>query len=191
MSHVEFYFDAGPHEYTLKSGRVLPHITGMLERTGWIDDRWYTEESSERGTHVHKLTADYDLGALSPEQCVSRYRGYLLAHVEAMKIIRPEILEVETPRVHPGFLFGGRLDRVWKVYRQYTVGELKSGAEEKAHRIQTALQAILVSAEYGLPPEAWARMCLYLTPKGRFKLVQHDRRADFDEAYRIIRQCCA
>src|SRR5574341_1863405 len=49
-SELPFRFDALNHEYlSVATGEVFPHITGMLEQTGWIDDRWYTEESSDRG----------------------------------------------------------------------------------------------------------------------------------------------
>jgi hypothetical protein len=78
-----FRFDAVNHEYIdPSSGSVFPHITGMLQQTGWIDDTWYTEESSARGRAVHRLTADFDLGALHVDSCVSRYRPYLLGHVK-------------------------------------------------------------------------------------------------------------
>lgn len=188
---TEFFYDDETHAYTLPDGRRLPHITGMLKTCGLIDDRWYTEESSERGVAVHKLTADYDLGALAVSDCVSVHRGYLLGHVQAMSILRPEILDVEIPRVHPAFLFGGRLDRVLRAYQLLTVYEIKSGGPEPSHPIQTALQAILASAEYGLPPESWARLCCYLTTRGKFRIVTHDNRRDFDEARRIIRRCCS
>lgn len=187
---VEFHYDDDKHEYTDAAGETLPHITGMLERCGWIDDRWFKEEHSIRGTAVHKLTADYDLGALDPKSCTSHYKGWLLGHVKCMSILRPEILEVEVPRIHPDFRFGGRIDRILKVYRQLTISEIKSGGPEKAHQIQTALQAILASVEYGLPAEAWPRYAEYLQRDGKFKFVPHDKRADFDEAYRIIRRCC-
>jgi hypothetical protein len=39
----------------------------MLEKTGWVDDLWMTEDGQgARIGAVHKLTADYDLGALDP-----------------------------------------------------------------------------------------------------------------------------
>ena len=189
MQAVAFSFDAAAHEYRA-GGAVLPHITGMLEQTGWIDDRWFKEEHSIRGQAVHKLTADYDLGALEPKSCTSHYKGWLLGHVEAMKILRPEILEVETPLVHSKFRFGGRPDRVARVHGQLGILELKSGGKEKSHPIQTALQAILASEEHSLPPEAWARYCIYLKPNGKFKCERHDRGSDFTEAYAIIRRCC-
>jgi hypothetical protein len=191
LERATFRFDAQHHDYIdLETGDVMPHITGMLERAGLIDDTWYTEESSARGTAVHKLTADYDLGALDVATCVSRYRGYLLGHVTAMQILQPEILSVEEPIVHPVHRFGGRPDRDVIIRRLRGVLEIKSGGEEKSHQIQTALQAELVALEAGIPPEGLQRTCLYLKDKGKFKVVEHKDRRDFDEARRVIRLCC-
>lgn len=194
---VKFRFDARNHEYIdIETGAVFPHITGMLDRAGLVDDLWFTEESSERGTCVHKLTADFDLGAMDPATCVSVHRGYLLGHVAAMKVLKPEIIAVEEPFVHPTFRYGGRLDRDLKIYGIRGTLEIKStAAPAKSHRIQTALQAILLEAKTGIPAEDLGRWCLYLTPKGRYKLVDHnrdpfDKAKDFLEARAIIRMCC-
>jgi hypothetical protein len=188
---VPFRFDGCRHAYIpLDTGEEIPHITGMLERTGWIDDRWYSSDSSERGQAVHALTATYDLGGLDPATCVSRYRPYLLGHVKAMQIIRPEWRHVEEPLVHPFLRFGGRPDRVGLIYRAQGVMEGKSGQPERSHQVQTALQAILAAPELGLPPEALVRYALYWRDNGRFKLEQHIDRRDFDEAHRVIKRCC-
>lgn len=192
---TQFRFDPAAHEYTDDVGRVLPHITGMLERCGWIDSTWYTEESSVRGQAVHRLTADYDLQALDVASCVSRYRPWLLAHVAAMGVLRPTWDAVEAPAVHPTFRFGGRPDRVGRVFNAHTILDLKSNDKvwniEKATPIQTALQAILCSATRPLPAEAWTRYALYLRPNGKYRLKEHtETRKDFDEAYRIIAKCC-
>ena len=187
-----FRFDESTHKYCdLITGEVFPHITGMLNVTGWIDDRWFSEESCDRGKAVHKLTADYDLGALTNvETCVSRYKGWLLGHVAAMRAIRPVWLGVEEPIAHPKHRFGGRPDRVGTIYALAGVLEVKSGPPARGHQIQTALQAILVSGRLRLPDAAVARFALYLTKNGKWKLEQHKERRDFDEAYRIIRVCC-
>lgn len=191
---TSFRFDDAAHEYLdTATGEVLPHITGMLDRTGWIDDRWYTEESCERGRQVHSLTAAYDLGAIAdPRAEVSKYKGWLLAHVKAMNTIapRPEIHAVEEPSVHPTLHFGGQPDRRGLYYRLRGVLEIKSGGPERSHQIQTALQAILEAPKYGIPPEAMIRLCLYLKDNGKFKLEEHKARRDFDEARRVIRVCC-
>jgi hypothetical protein len=191
MTPVAFRFDAGPHAYiAVDTGETLQHITGMLEKTGWVDDLWFTEESRDRGTAVHQLTADYDLGALDVQTCVTPYRGYLLSHVAAMGILRPEILAVEEPIVHPVYRFGGRPDRVERIYQAVAVLEGKSGAKTKAHGVQTALQAMLVAVRTGLPVEAIARYCLYWQGNGRFKLEEHKDRRDLTEARRVVRVCC-
>lgn len=191
---VNFRFDANQHEYLdLDAGEVLPHTTGMLEQCGWCDDRWYTEQSCERGSAVHRLTADYDLEALDPATCVSRYRGYLMGHVQASAILQPTWTHVEVPLVSSRFRYGSRPDRVGSalLWSGATgILEIKSGAVEPAHAIQTALQAILLEEWIHLPAEHILRYALYLKPEGKYQLFAHDNRRDFDEARRIIRRCC-
>lgn len=186
---LAFKFDANLHEYLIEAtGEVLPHITGLLECSGLVDDRWYTEQSSDRGTAVHQLTADFDLKLIDLDSCVSRFRPYLLAHVEAMKVVKPELLQVEEPHVHRRLRFGGRPDRIVKVYGQRATWELKTGPPERSHPIQTALQAILDSDRCGLPPDSIARYCCYLKPNGKYKVERHLKVGDFDEALRIIKR---
>lgn len=186
-----FRFDDRRHEYIdPANGAIFPHITGMLEETGWTDSTWYTEESRIRGSAVHRLTAHMDLGALDVASCKSRYRGWLLAHAAVMDKLRPTVLEVEQPRVHPLHRYGGRPDRVWRYAGALAIPEIKSGDFEKSHPIQTALQAILVERQYGIPAEAFLRFGLYLKQSGGHKVMQFKERRDFDEARRIIKCCC-
>ena len=65
----------------------------MLEQAGWVDSRWYTLSSCERGSCVHRLTADLDLGAIAdPSTVVSKYGGWLQAHADFNARVKPEIL---------------------------------------------------------------------------------------------------
>lgn len=190
-----FRFDKASHTYTdLLTGEELPYISAMLERGGWHPYQFYTEESRDRGTAVHSLCADYDLEALDLATCTSKYKGYLLAHVAAVGILRPTFHSIEEPRVHPRFRFGGRPDRGMTMDLLGGVWEVKSGQEEKGHRIQTALQAILEETETRVPAESQARVCCYVKANGKFKVIQHHKepghRRDFDEARRIVRLCC-
>jgi len=185
-----FRFDAVNHEYIdPSSGGVFPHITGMLQQTGWIDDTWYTEESSARGRAVHRLTADFDLGAIDVATCVSRYRPYLLGHVKVHGMLSPTWYSIEEPLVHPKLHFGGRPDRIGLVTNLVAVFEIKTGPFTKAHPIQTALQAILAELTTRVPAESIARFGEYLKPSGRGTVERFDKRADFDEARRIIKRC--
>lgn len=186
MSELPFTYDDARHEYRV-DGRTVPHITGMLLAAGLVDTRWFTDEASTRGTHIHKLTADYDLGALELGDCVSRYRGYLLGYAQAVTALKPEFLEVEMPAIHPTYHYGGRPDRVAKVFKKLSIWEIKSGLHAPAHGVQTALQAILRAPDYDLPAELWARFCVYLGPTGRYRVEQHEQQSDFATARRLIR----
>jgi len=184
-----FRFDRERHEYTLvETGQVVPHITELLKRSGWVDDEWYTEEGRRRGSAVHDMTAQWDTGAMTTPPKDHPYAPWLMAHIDAMQLLQPMFLAVEQPIVHPQYLYGGRPDRIARFRGVRCVIELKTGAKDKAHRVQTALQAILDAVDSKLPPHATARWMLYLQPTGRWKFEEHQDRRDFDEAYRIIRE---
>ncbi len=105
---------------------------------------------------------------------VGEFRPYLLAHVEAMRVLKPTVLHVEVPWIHRRYRFGGRLDRAWLLWGARAIVDLKSGEHEKWHRVQTALQAMLAEQETGVPAHAWRRYGLHLKANGRYKLLPHD-----------------
>ena len=184
------HFDRETHAYTLDGAPVV-HITGMLKAAGYVDEEWFTEESRERGTLVHRLATDYDLGALpTPAALECPYKGWVLAHVAAMEAIRPTWAHVETAFISPQYRYGGRPDRVGRVFGAQAVLDLKTGAATKATPIQTALQAILVAPVLRLPAVNIVRFALHLKAAGRWTLVEHTDRHDFDRAYEIIQVCC-
>lgn len=199
LAPVTFNFDHEAHVYTV-DGQPVPHITGMLQQVGLVDDLWFTEESCERGIAVHDLTAAYDLGALDPRSLVSRYRPYVVAYVGAMQLLKPTHLAIEEPEVHPQIMFGGRPDRVSKVQRVTSVIELKSGPPAKrvkfaghwttSHQVQTALQAILVAWRYRLEPEMFGRYAVYPKQSQRFSIETHRERSDFHCAREVLKECC-
>jgi len=183
-----FHFDAATHTYSDQVGEV-PGITRLLTLAGEIDDEWYTEESSERGRAVHKLTAEYDLGVITNEDLphlVSAYKNYLLGHVEVMQIIQPNWVHVETAMFHRELRFGGTPDRGGTVYNAASVWEIKSGLRTKAHPLQTAFQALLLAEECRLPPQSIQRYCCYLQPNGRYKVEGHGNQADFAKVLGIL-----
>lgn len=190
-----FRFDAAEHLYSL-DGALIPSITQMLERTGHISEAYYTAESAERGHEVHQLCAAWDLGAiedLAGFQSV-RYKGWLLAYVAFGKTVPHIWTSIEEAYANVELRFGGRPDRVGKVWGVEAIVDLKSGGPEEWHGLQTALQDILIG---GLPVGVRKRYGLYLQKNGRFRFIPHDGsnpscsqgRGDYDEAYRIIREC--
>jgi hypothetical protein len=184
---VVFRYQDVEHVYTV-DGIRRRSITELLKLAGLVDDRWFTDASRIRGTAVHDLTSHFDLGALDVASCVSEYKGWLLAYVDAMQKFRPEWDEVEVPRVHPTRRFAGRPDRVGSVFNLRTIMEIKTGVVEYSHQVQTAMQAILVSASDPLPADHWQRLTIYLRGDGKWKLQPHRDRKDFQVAERILKE---
>ena len=194
---LNFTFDPVEHVYAVAgTGERLPNITGLLERDGLIDTEWFTEESRIRGSAVHRLTADVDLGALEDVHSLAgtdaKYSGWVQAHIKAMSLIRPaRFTHIEVPMAHEHWRFAGTPDRGAEVYGALSIIEIKSGDHEPAHEIQTALQAILFEQEWGIPAESIQRFGLYLKSNGKFKFQPFERRSDFDRARTIIHKYCA
>lgn len=185
-----FRVDPANHAYFLNDVQV-PSITQMLEDCCYIDDTYFTEECAERGTMVHRLTADYDLGAIEqPASVENIWKGYLLAHVAAMRSMgRPAWTAVEVAVASAAYRYGGRPDRVGKVWGAVSVLDIKTGGTYDWHGIQTALQVILVAPEFHLPPPTIPRYGLNLRNNGKYKLLEHKDTKDFDRAYEVIRRC--
>lgn len=184
-----FRFDEATHAYThAETGEAYPSVTQLLKRAGLIDTTFLTPEGRARGTAVHELCAAYDNGLVRRHEVVSRYRGWFLAYLRMLDLIRPEILTVEQAAIHPVLRFGGRPDRTIKMQGITGVLEIKTGAKAKSDPIQTALQVILLTHDHPLPFNAWGRYVVYVKENGKFSLEEHRLRADFDEAYRILRR---
>ena len=185
-----FRFDALDHRYFL-DGLEIPHITGMLSDCGYIDDRWFTEDGRDRGTLVHDLAAQYDLGAITDPRTVEcAEKGYFLAYVDVMRTVKPAWRFIETALASTTHGFGGRIDRGGTVWGAKAVMEIKTGQRQVATGIQLALQAILVAPEWHLPPEAIVRYELDLKQTGKGALDEHVNRLDFAKAYEVIEACC-
>lgn len=191
VARPPFRFDKVAHRYSV-DGREIPHITSMLMDAGYVDDLWMTEEGRDRGSAVHGLCTDYDLGAISDPSTVEpdEYKGYFLAYVEAMRRIKPTWTHVEIAMVHPTQRWGGRPDRCGVVWGARAVLEIKTGQRHPATGIQLALQAMLVAREWSLPPEAILRYELRLKANGKAVLDEHTDKGDFGKARAVIRACC-
>lgn len=189
-----YAYDNNLHEYLdLDRDERLPHITGLLKRAGITEDEFYTDECRIRGSAVHRLTADYDLGSFEKADIPaisSAYKPWLVAHVGLCDLLGPTWLMVEEALIHPYWRFGGRPDRVGTFDGVTTICEIKSGPKAKWHGIQLALQAILVGDELKLPPEQIQRWGWYLKPNGKGKREPFTDLGDFNTAYRILSEHC-
>lgn len=180
-------FDPANHRYTVGGQRVIS-ITQLLTVSGEVDDSYFTVEGSERGTAVHKLAADYDMGAVDLATDGGVYRPYLLAYAKAMSLLPHEWSHIEEMFVSRPLRFAGTPDRVGIVRGAVSVLDIKTGPFSKSHQIQTALQAILVADEVKLPPELVQRYVAYAMPSGKFKVEFNTDPRDFSKARDLIQR---
>lgn len=183
-----FHYDEVDHAYYL-DGQRIPSITQLIDRGGLVNGaEYFTEESRRRGTEIHQLCADWDMGALDPLTVTSSRRPYLLGYIAACQALKPTWEAIEEADHHPVYRFAGRTDRVGVVNRLQSVAEIKSATKARHHAIQTALQAILASARWKLPHDQWQRLCIYVKKTGKFSVERHEDRRDFDVAFDLIRR---
>ena len=190
VASAEFRFDADGHHYFDARGRRVPSITQLIQDEGLMETAFYTDEGRDRGSAVHDLCRDVDLGVQDGLPADSPYLGYLAAYRAMSAILRPSWAGVEVAYFHPGLRFGGRPDRHGSVDQAQTLLEIKSGAPHKSIGIQLALQAILMEGQTGLPAKHWQRMSVRLRDTGGFKVHTYPGAWEIEEAYRIVRRHC-
>lgn len=127
-------FDPETHTYTV-NGERYPSVTGILKACGCVNDRWFTEESSERGRQIHEvfrywLTDHVDLAENEDER----------AHLAALKRFlkeshfKPEQVEIPVVRAMPRY--AGTLDVFGMVQGQGVAVDWKTGAPKPADAVQ-------------------------------------------------------
>jgi len=170
-------FDTIAHRYKL-DGVMIPHISFVLEQTGFIDKTWFKPEHAERGKAVHSacqflIEGDLDWSTVHPE-ILPRVKGFEQFLIER----KPTLILSEKPLASKEWRFSGTPDLVLEVPgdRVQWIVDLKSGASGIAAKLQTAAQEILVKEECG--NGIYKRFVLELPKDGGYKLIPHDERMD-------------
>lgn len=162
------------HIYRM-DGLVIPSVTQVLVRTGFVDGSWHTENAKTRGSHVHLAAVFYDHGTLDEETLHPTLKGY----VDAYKKFRAEIgflpTTIEKPMAHPVLRYAGTPDRIGQWGIGQAILDIKTGVPAPWHRYQLSAYAMLAD---NIEFYRFARMSLYLRPDGTFSLVKHTDRDD-------------
>jgi hypothetical protein len=189
-------FDPVEHRY-FAGARELISVTTLLKNEGRIDDRYFTEESRERGSWVHARATEIDLGLpvrdtvkrfddagvwigdlVAPEEWRARLDGYL-----AFRSLVPlSFLTVEEPIFRPDLGLGGRPDRTFELRGRAGILDIKTGPRETWHGVQMALYDVMLG---GLPPGTRHRAGVYLDERGGFTFHLFDSREDVVEAFNL------
>ena len=173
MSNV-LEFDPVPHEYKL-DGEVIPSVSQIIDRAGLYGKgkAFFKREHAERGTRVHLATELHDLGTLDMASVAgTKLEGYLVAWQKFLSDTGSEILEIEKRAWAEvdGMKYAMTVDRVLRLPDgRVFVCDLKSGSKAaKPHGAQVAGYAIGMEQALGL--EIDAQMCVYVGPKGKYKV---------------------
>jgi hypothetical protein len=165
-----FAFDPEAHRYTL-NGTVIPGITSVLDKTGFVDKTWFTPESANRGRAVHAACQYLIEGALDWDSVHPDILPRVQAFGKFLDGVRPELILAEQPLYSTTWKFGGTPDLVLRIRGLNAIVDIKSGRSGLAAMLQTAAQSILVHERKGIA--CTLRYALELTAAGGFRVVQH------------------
>lgn len=162
-------------ETYLLEGVPLPRVTSVIKAVG-LTSNFYTEEGRARGRKVHEILESYDNGDPLPEDISpldpGEVAGYVRAYEGFLSEYRVEVLEVESSKHHPRYLYAGTIDRFILLNGVPAVLDFKTGSHERWMRLQTSAYANL----YPKPPK---RFVLCLKKDGSYTLKEHDKDVDF------------
>ena len=156
------------HKYTVNN-KPFPGVSEIMETAALDDDRYYTEESRDRGTYVHTETEKMDRG-IKPIIYVPEWTGYLTAWEKFVEDNSPQFLYIEHKMYNKKYGFCGTSDRYAILDKQEFILDIKSGAQCYAHGIQLGGYWIL----HGNKEANTA--AVYLKPDGKYHIKRYDPR---------------
>jgi hypothetical protein len=167
-------FDAATHTYRV-DGRVIPSVTQILKATGYINDRWYTPGSAERGTQIHAETALIDHGFMQIDDYKNtQYYNYLLAWEKFKKEIGiGNFFYIEKPLYSKRYDFCGTIDRVVKTITGTFILDIKTGVKNKSHELQLNAYRILMDKDF------CNLLCVHIKDNGKYSCEDQKLSNDF------------
>ena len=125
-------FDKSNHIYHW-NGKQLPSVTEILEKTGWIDKTWFTDDARNRGTATHEAIRLYLQDDLDPDSVHPEVQPRLDAAKQFLHDMKVEPIHIEVPMaciLTPGQPYAGTPDLVCKMDGAITVIDWKNAAVE-------------------------------------------------------------
>ena len=129
---------------------------------------FFTKESAERGTAVHKACELMYQGTLDMATVDERIRARVGQFRSFLDTIKPDFLLSEERLYSKAYRFAGTIDSLVRIDGKNAIVEIKTGRPGLAAQLQTAAHKILVEEEMGIQVER--RYTLELSGKGNFKL---------------------
>lgn len=162
------------HSYWNKDIRI-PGISELLKYFGYIDDRYYTETPREHGSAVHAGIADICRGGQASYEFND---PGILARIDAFQSFKAakgfKPSQIEAVQFSETSNIACRIDLIGTFNDSPIpcIIEVKNGARQAWHALQTACQALCT----GIVPIR--RFALYLKADGKFDLREHNKRVE-------------
>lgn len=169
-------------------GHRVPSVTEVIKIAGLSDIQRIiavagadvVQKAADRGQRVHKYCEIVDLEPDLPLESVTEdCRGYVLAYQRFLAETGFAVDLTEEALVSETHGMAGTIDRVGLLYDEVAVLEVKTPqSPDPSWQLQTAGYSLLVTEGYGIPVPA--RYVLRLGSNGRYQLIPHTDRTDFD-----------
>lgn len=168
-------FDEQAHVYKWND-QVVPSVTQILKHRGFIDDRWFTEESRQRGTSVHVACHYLDEEDLDWETVDPK----IIPYIDAYKKFKEDTgfipIKIEEMLFNKHCFYAGTLDRVGLITipkQKEVLIDFKTGSVESWVGLQLAGYNLCLKQR--LP-----RYALQLKNDGTYRLRHFDDPSDHD-----------
>ena len=171
-----FLFDEERHRYTV-AGMAVPGITQILKLTGFVEASWFTRESRERGTAVHRACWYMSEKALDWQSVDPTILPRVEQFADFLEEYKPALVAApEQPLYSFSHGFAGTPDFIFTVMGHPSIIEVKTGRAGLAAKLQTAAQKILIEENLGI--KDIRRFAFELSGEGRYKFVPHTDHGD-------------
>lgn len=161
------------HSYIF-NGYKYPSVTTLLSHFGMCPnyDSFGTDYSRSLGAVLHETCALLDEDNLGGYD--SAIEGRLNGYKKFLHAYKPVWETIECPFVSIIWRFAGTPDRYGIINKRPAVIDIKSGAPDESHSLQTAGYEILLDEHYC---KKITRYALYLTDND-YKIIQHNVSTD-------------
>ena len=170
-------FDPDQHVYKV-DGRIVPSVTQIIN---FDKPSFYLDNgAAERGTIVHKLLEEHDLGVGMEFLYEVEYRAFLDQYREFLLDMNPVFEGIESPIHHAKLMYCGTIDRAGTINGIPFIADIKTGSSVPSWaRLQTAAYA----KAYYKDPEKVKRFVIHVNPRKlkSYRLYSYDNPADFAE----------
>ena len=178
----DFRYSDSEHRYWLEQADQsqwdLPGTSRIIQSTGRVNPRFMTEEGRDRGSAIHHLTYLLDLGQCRIEDITGEFRPWCNGYEQFRIDHNFPTWELREECVYnPELGFATTLDCAGMFQGRPTILNIKTGSSMPSYEVVRAGEVL---AYYGYRAPV-ARLTLYITKRGSYKLEEHRNPRDFDE----------